>query len=101
MMSQREMMEGEGEAVVACSDKSMKIGASMWDLETGEKLLHIPSCASPPFGFLCLRNRFLVASQLNRHGSVGDGAIAVWSFHKVLELELRIFTRFFKIVLKF
>ncbi|QCD81151.1 pre-rRNA-processing protein IPI3 [Vigna unguiculata] len=76
------MVEGEGEAVVACSDKSMKIGASMWDLETGEKLLHIPTCASPPFGFLCLRNRFLVASQLNRHGSVGDGAIAVWSFHK-------------------
>ncbi|XP_047150144.1 protein ROOT INITIATION DEFECTIVE 3-like [Vigna umbellata] len=80
-MRQRELV-GEGEAVVACSDKSMKIGASMWDLETGEKLLHIPTCASPPFGFLCLKNRFLVASQLNRHGSVGDGAIAVWSFHK-------------------
>ncbi|KAK7346581.1 hypothetical protein VNO80_21104 [Phaseolus coccineus] len=81
MMQQREIV-GEGEAVVACSDKSMKIGASMWDLETGEKLLHIPSCASPPFGILCLRNRFLVASQLNKHGSVGDGAVAVWSFNK-------------------
>ncbi|CAJ1943654.1 unnamed protein product [Sphenostylis stenocarpa] len=76
------MAMGEGEAVVACSDQSMKIGASMWDLETGEKLLHIPSCASPPLGFLCLRNRFLVASQVNRHGSVGDGTIAVWSLNK-------------------
>ncbi|KAL9326603.1 hypothetical protein ACSQ67_007248 [Phaseolus vulgaris] len=81
MMQQREMV-GEGEAVVACSDKSMKIGASMWDLETGEKLLQIPSCASPPFGMLCLRNRYLVASQQNKHGSIGDGAVAVWALNK-------------------
>ena len=73
----------EREAVLACSDKNMKIGATMWDLETGEKLFHIPTCASPPFGFLCLRNRFLVASQSNKLGSVGDGAIAIWSFNKV------------------
>ncbi|XP_020217537.1 protein ROOT INITIATION DEFECTIVE 3 isoform X2 [Cajanus cajan] len=79
---EKEMVRGEAEAVVACSDKSMKIGATMWDLETGEKLLHIPTCASPPFGFLCLRNRFLVASQINKHGSIGDGAILVWPFNK-------------------
>ncbi|KAL5186401.1 Protein ROOT INITIATION DEFECTIVE 3 [Glycine soja] len=76
------MVVEEREAVLACSDKNMKIGATMWDLETGEKLFHIPTCASPPFGFLCLRNRFLVASQSNKLGSVGDGAIAIWSFNK-------------------
>ncbi|KAK7330606.1 hypothetical protein VNO77_24804 [Canavalia gladiata] len=75
-------MVGEGEALVACSDKSMKIGVTMWDLETGQKLVHIPTCASPPFGLICLRNRFLVASQINKHGSVGDGAIVVWAFNK-------------------
>ncbi|KAK7265571.1 hypothetical protein RJT34_33192 [Clitoria ternatea] len=78
---QRAMME-EGEALVACSDKSMKIGVTIWKMDTGERLFHIPTCASPPFGLLCLRNRFLVASQLNKHGSVGDGAIAVWPLHK-------------------
>lgn len=77
------MIVGEGETVVACSDKSMKIGATMWDLKTGQKLLHIPSCVSSPFGFVCLKNRFLVASQLNKHGSVGGGAITIWSFNKV------------------
>ncbi|XP_027337416.1 protein ROOT INITIATION DEFECTIVE 3-like [Abrus precatorius] len=75
-------MVGEGEALVACSDKSMKIGVKVWDLATGQNLLHIPTCASPPFGFLCLRNRFLVASQINKHGSVGDGAIVVWALNK-------------------
>ncbi|KAL2321699.1 hypothetical protein Fmac_026078 [Flemingia macrophylla] len=71
------------EAVVACSDKSMKIGATMWDIETGEKLLHTPTCASPPFGFLCLRNRFLVASQINKHGSsIAHGTILIWPLNK-------------------
>ncbi|KAJ1413276.1 WD40/YVTN repeat-like-containing domain superfamily [Sesbania bispinosa] len=62
----------------------MKIGVTIWDMETGKNLLHIPSCASPPFGLLCLRNRFLVASQINKHGSVGGGAgaIVVWSLNK-------------------
>lgn len=77
------MVVEEGEALVACSDKSMKIGVTIWDMDTGEKMLHIPTCASPPFGLLCLRNRFLVASQLNKHGSVGGGAIVVWALNKV------------------
>lgn len=77
----REMVM-EGEALVACSDR-MKIGVTIWDMDTGEKMLHIPTCASPPFGLLCLRNRFLVASQVNKHGSVGGGATFVWALNKV------------------
>jgi len=57
---------GEREAVIACIDKSIKIGATMWDLKTEEKLFHIPTCLSPPFDFLCLRNRFLVGFQSNK-----------------------------------
>jgi len=83
-VNKRKMVVEEGEALVACSDKSMRIGVTIWDMETGEKMLHIPTCASPPLGMLCLRNRFLVASQLNKHGSVGGGAIVVWPLNKVL-----------------
>ncbi|XP_061366533.1 protein ROOT INITIATION DEFECTIVE 3-like [Gastrolobium bilobum] len=72
----------EGEALVACSDKSMKIGVTIWDMDTGENLHHIPTCASQSFGLVCLRNRFLVASQINKHGSVGGGAIVVWALNK-------------------
>ncbi|XP_039688988.1 protein ROOT INITIATION DEFECTIVE 3 isoform X2 [Medicago truncatula] len=81
-VDKRKMVVEEGEALVACSDKSMRIGVTIWDMETGEKMLHIPTCASPPLGMLCLRNRFLVASQLNKHGSVGGGAIVVWPLNK-------------------
>ncbi|KAI5417240.1 hypothetical protein KIW84_042022 [Lathyrus oleraceus] len=72
----------EREALVACSDQSMRIGVTIWDMETGEKMFHIPTCCSPPLGLLCLRNQFLVASQLNKHGSIGGGSIVVWPLNK-------------------
>ncbi|CAL0325297.1 unnamed protein product [Lupinus luteus] len=78
----KRVMVREREALVACSDKSMKVGVNVWDINTGNNFLHIPSCASPPFGLLCLKNRYLVASQLNRHGSVGGGSIVIWSLNK-------------------
>ncbi|OIW00274.1 hypothetical protein TanjilG_27525 [Lupinus angustifolius] len=78
-------MVREREVLVACSDKSMKVGVNVWDINTGNNFLHIPSCASLPFGLLCLRNRYLVASQLNRHGSVGGGSIVIWSLNKPLK----------------
>ncbi|KAK8695056.1 hypothetical protein V6N13_072598 [Hibiscus sabdariffa] len=70
------------EALVVCSDKSTGIGITVWDLETGEQLLHIPTCAAAPHGLLCLRNHFIVASQSNRHGSLGGGSIFIWPLNK-------------------
>ncbi|XP_019463070.1 PREDICTED: protein ROOT INITIATION DEFECTIVE 3-like [Lupinus angustifolius] len=81
----KRVMVREREVLVACSDKSMKVGVNVWDINTGNNFLHIPSCASLPFGLLCLRNRYLVASQLNRHGSVGGGSIVIWSLNKPLK----------------
>ncbi|XP_050377623.1 protein ROOT INITIATION DEFECTIVE 3-like [Argentina anserina] len=71
-----------GEAVAVCSDKSMGIGITIWDIDTGDRLLHIPSCASPPRGLLCLRNQFIFASQIHRPGSVGGGVISMWPLNK-------------------
>ncbi|MBA0707847.1 hypothetical protein Golax_019858, partial [Gossypium laxum] len=70
------------EALVVCSDKSTGIGITVWDLETGEQLLHIPTCAAAPHGLFCLRNQFIVASQSNRHGSFGGGSIFIWPLNK-------------------
>ncbi|KAG4155439.1 hypothetical protein ERO13_D03G113300v2 [Gossypium hirsutum] len=70
------------EALVVCSDKSTCIGITVWDLETGEQLLHIPTCAAAPHGLFCLRNQFIVASQSNRHGSFGGGSIFIWPLNK-------------------
>ncbi|KAL5721886.1 hypothetical protein ACHQM5_005472 [Ranunculus cassubicifolius] len=70
------------EALVVCSDKSLSTGITIWDIETGEHLLHIPTCASLPHGFLCLNNQFLIASQVQRQGSVGEGVIFVWPLNK-------------------
>ncbi|GMY15092.1 protein ROOT INITIATION DEFECTIVE 3-like [Fagus crenata] len=75
-------MDRGKEALVVCSDKSMGIGITIWDLDTGDHLLHIPTCASPSHGLLCLRNQFLVASQIHKHGSVGGGAIFTWALNK-------------------
>ncbi|KAK7291561.1 hypothetical protein RIF29_06803 [Crotalaria pallida] len=80
---QRKMvMMRERKALVACSDENMKVGVSIWDINSGDTLLHIPTCASPPFGLLCLRNRYVVASQLNKQGSAGGGSVVVWSLNK-------------------
>lgn len=76
-------MAKAGEALVVCSDKGMAIGITVWDIDTGVHLLHIPTCASPCHGLLCLREQFLVASQIHRHGSVGGGAIFMWALNKV------------------
>ncbi|XP_077228204.1 protein ROOT INITIATION DEFECTIVE 3-like [Tasmannia lanceolata] len=79
------MVETHGrgrEALVVCSDKNMSAGISMWDLESGDNLLHIPTCASPPHGLICLRNQFLVASQVHKHRSFGGGAIFIWPLNK-------------------
>ncbi|XP_022137408.1 protein ROOT INITIATION DEFECTIVE 3-like isoform X2 [Momordica charantia] len=73
---------GEREALAVCSDKNMGSGITIWDVETGDTLLHIPTCASPPYGLICLRNEFLVASQTRKEGSVGGGSIFIWSLNK-------------------
>ncbi|KAL5991073.1 hypothetical protein ACLOJK_011979 [Asimina triloba] len=65
-----------------CDDRHVSAGISIWDLESREELMHIPTCASSPRGLLCLRNQFLVASQLQRHGSYGGGAIFIWPLNK-------------------
>lgn len=77
-------MDKGREALVVCSAKSLGIGITIWDIETGDHLLHIPTCASPAHGLLCLRKQFLVASQIHRHGSVGGGAIFIWALNKVM-----------------
>ncbi|KAF5932970.1 hypothetical protein HYC85_029141 [Camellia sinensis] len=70
------------EALVVCSDKSLGIGLTIWDIESGENLLHIPTSASPPHGLICLANQCLVASQIHRQGSVAGGVIFIWPFNK-------------------
>ena len=82
MHREREMAKLR-EALVVCSDSS-KGGMKIWDIDTGEELLYIPTCAAVPNGLLCLRDQFLVASQIHKHGSVGGGSIAFWNFNKVL-----------------
>ncbi|KAJ6676515.1 WD-REPEAT PROTEIN 18 [Salix viminalis] len=73
---------GSDEVLVVCSDRNMGTGIAIWDMETGDRVVHIPTCASPLHGLLCLRDQFLVASQVNKHGSVGGGAIFTWALNK-------------------
>ncbi|XP_022994395.1 protein ROOT INITIATION DEFECTIVE 3-like [Cucurbita maxima] len=73
---------GETMALAVCSDKNMGSGITIWDPKTGETLLHIPTCASPSYGLISLRNEFLVASQTRKEGSVGGGSMFVWSLSK-------------------
>lgn len=77
------MGKGREEALVVCTDRSMGTGIEIWDMDTGGRIMHIPTCASPAHGLLCLRDQFLVASQVNKHGSVGGGAIFTWPLNKV------------------
>ncbi|TQE09866.1 hypothetical protein C1H46_004444 [Malus baccata] len=76
------MGSGGGEAVVVCSDKRIGTGITIWNIDTGDRLLHIPTCASPARGLVCLRNQFLVAAQIHKPGSVGGGAISMWKLNK-------------------
>lgn len=73
----------EEEALVVCSDKNLGIGITIWDLETGDHLLHIPTSASIPHGLICLTNQFLVASQIQKTPSFGGGVIFKWPLNKV------------------
>ncbi|KAF5932974.1 hypothetical protein HYC85_029145 [Camellia sinensis] len=65
-----------------CAVTSLGIGITIWDIESGENLLHIPTSASPPHGLICLANQCLVASQIQRQGSVAGGVIFIWPFNK-------------------
>ncbi|KAL8250348.1 hypothetical protein R6Q59_034041 [Mikania micrantha] len=76
------------EALVVCGDRNLTVGLTIWDIETGDHLLHIPTCASPFNGITCLRNQYLVASQIRRPGSVAGGVIFTWPFSKVIEGKL-------------
>ncbi|CAI9113104.1 OLC1v1013645C1 [Oldenlandia corymbosa var. corymbosa] len=72
------------EAMVVCSDKNIGMGITIWDMENGDRLTHIPSCASPPHGLICLRNQYLVASQVHRSGSIlSGGVIFKWPLNKI------------------
>ncbi|KAK2978184.1 hypothetical protein RJ640_030357, partial [Escallonia rubra] len=73
---------GNEEALVVCGDKNLGVGITVWDMGTGQHLLHIPTCASPPHGLICLKNQYLVASQIHRPGSVGGGVIFTWPLNK-------------------
>ncbi|XP_059638861.1 protein ROOT INITIATION DEFECTIVE 3-like [Cornus florida] len=73
---------GSKEALVVCSDKKLSTGITIWDMDTGDDLYHIPTCASPPHALTCLRNQYLVASQIHRQGSFGSGAIFIWPLNK-------------------
>ncbi|WCJ36239.1 Transducin/WD40 repeat-like superfamily protein [Euphorbia peplus] len=70
------------QALVTCSDRNLGTGIDIWDLQTGDHLTHISTCASPSHGLLCFKDQFLLASQLNKHGSVGGGAIFAWPLNK-------------------
>ncbi|KAL4584797.1 hypothetical protein LXL04_009407 [Taraxacum kok-saghyz] len=70
------------EALVVCGEKNLTVGLTIWDIETGDHLLHIPTCASHFHGLTCLRNQYLVASQIHRPGSVAGGVVFTWPFSK-------------------
>ncbi|GJT57987.1 root initiation defective 3-like protein [Tanacetum coccineum] len=63
------------EALVVCGSKNLTVGVTIWDIETGDHLLHIPTCASPFQGITCLRDQYLVATQIHHLGSVAVEAI--------------------------
>ncbi|KAJ8493956.1 hypothetical protein OPV22_015677 [Ensete ventricosum] len=73
--------ERRREALVVCSEK-MSAGITLYDLESGEELMRLPTCASPPHGLLCLADHHLVASQLQRYRSYRGGAIFFWDLNK-------------------
>ncbi|CAN1802259.1 Protein ROOT INITIATION DEFECTIVE 3 [Linum perenne] len=72
----------EEEALILCGGKNMGTGIDVWNLDSGDRILHIPTCASPSYGLSCLRGQVLIASQANKHGSVGGGAIFSWYLNK-------------------
>ncbi|KAK9118078.1 hypothetical protein Scep_016171 [Stephania cephalantha] len=79
---QGNMVKVMKEALAVCSDKSLSAGVTVWDIDSGDHLLHIPTCASPLHGLLCLANHSIVASQVQRLGSFAGGAIFIWPLNK-------------------
>lgn len=77
------------ECLVVCGDRNLGVGLTIFDIETGDRFLHIPTCASPSSGVTCLKNQYLVASQIHRPGCVAGGVIFTWSLNKVLHLYFR------------
>ncbi|GFZ17417.1 hypothetical protein Acr_26g0006870 [Actinidia rufa] len=73
---------GGKEALAVCSDKSLSIGITIEDIDSGAHLLHIPTSASPSHGLTCLASQCLVASQIHRQGSVAGGVIFIWPLNK-------------------
>ncbi|CAL5361867.1 unnamed protein product [Camellia sinensis] len=63
---EREMGGIGKEALIVCSDKSLGIGITIWDIESGENLLHIPTSASSVLWLLRYTGRaqLLVGSSL-------------------------------------
>ncbi|KAK1357928.1 Protein ROOT INITIATION DEFECTIVE like [Heracleum sosnowskyi] len=88
-------MEAKGlkmkEVLMVCGDRNLGVGLTVWDIETGDRFLHIPTCASPRFGVTCLKNQYLVASQIHRPGCVAGGVIFTWSLNKT-QAPLRSYT---------
>ncbi|ONK77748.1 uncharacterized protein A4U43_C02F10130 [Asparagus officinalis] len=70
------------EALVVCGEQR-KAGITVWDLETGDVLLRILTSGSQPHGLLCLQNRVLVASQLQKDRPFGCGSIFFWHLNKI------------------
>lgn len=71
------------EALVVCGSRNLTVGVTIWDIETGNHILHIPTCASPFHGITCLKHQYLIASQIQIPGSVAAGVIFTWPFSKV------------------
>ncbi|MFS7971549.1 putative transcription factor WD40-like family [Helianthus anomalus] len=70
------------EALVVGGDNNLTVGLTIWDIQTGDHLLHIPTCASPLHGITCFRHQYLLASPIHRPGSVAAGVIFTWPFSK-------------------
>ena len=69
-------IEGD-EILIVCGDKSFISGSKILDINTGEDLIRLPNCASRTSGLVCSRDQYIAASKINRHGSVGGGAIGI------------------------
>ncbi|KAL1814601.1 hypothetical protein ACET3Z_017175 [Daucus carota] len=85
------MNNREREGLVVCGDRNLGVGLTIYDIESGDRSLHISTCASPRYGVTCLKNQYLVASQIHRPGCVAGGIIFTWSLNKT-QAPLRSYT---------
>lgn len=68
------------EVVVVCS--AVDAGVTVWDLSSGQVLIHLRSCAAPRNALTCVGFHFLAAAQVHKP-SAGGGAVYFWAWHKV------------------